>query len=71
MESILKREGFSQLAEAIGAMVLNIRYDGSEVTLVSAISLKHFTMDKNADRIWDDTMEHYLISREISFEVMT
>lgn len=71
VESILKSEGFPQLADVIGAMVLNIRYDGSEVTLVSAISLKSFTMDKNADRIWDETMEHYLTSREIAFEVMT
>lgn len=71
VENILKSEGFPQLADVIGAMILNIRYDGSEVTLVSAISLKSFTMDKNADRIWDETMEHYLSSREIAFEVMT
>ena len=60
-----------QLLDSIGAMVLNIRYDGSEVTLVTGIALKSFTLDKNADRIWDETMEKFLASREIGFETMT
>ena len=52
-------------------MAINIRYDGAEVTLVSAISLKSFTLDKNADRIWDETIEQYLSRKEIAFEAMT
>ena len=70
-EKILTAQGYSQLKENIGAMVLNIRYDGSEVTLVTGIALKSFTLDRNADRIWDETMEKYLASREIGFETMT
>ena len=68
---ILTAQGYPQLLESIGAMVLNIRYDGSEVTLVTGIALKSFTLDKNADRIWDETMEKFLASREIGFETMT
>ena len=70
-EKILTAVGYTQLKENIGAMVLNIRYDGSEVTLVTGIALKSFTLDRNADRIWDETMEKYLASREIGFETMT
>ena len=70
-EKILTAQGYPQLKENIGAMVLNIRYDGSEVTLVTGIALKSFTLDRNADRIWDETMEKYLASREIGFETMT
>ena len=71
MNKILADEGFSQLAESVGAMALNIRYDGSEVMLVTGISLKSFSLDKNADRIWDSMMERFLASREIGFETMT
>ena len=60
-----------QLTDVVGAMALNIRYDGSEVTLVTGISLKSFSLDKNADRIWDTMMERFLASREIGFETMT
>ena len=67
----LQDEGYPQLAESVGAMALNIRYDGSEVTLVTGISLKSFSLDKNADRIWDSMMERFLASREIGFEAMT
>lgn len=70
-DKILTAKGFSHLREHVGAMVLNIRYDGSEVTLVTGIALKSFTLDKNVDRIWDETMEKFLISREIGFETMT
>ncbi len=70
-EKILTAQGYPQLKENIGAMVLNIRYDGSEVTLVTGIALKSFTLDRNADRIWDETMENYLASREIGFETKT
>ena len=69
-EKILTAHGFPQLRESVGAMVLNIRYDGTEVTLVTGIALKSFTLDKNADRIWDETMEKFLLSREIGFETM-
>ena len=71
MKKILQDEGYPQLIESVGAMALNIRYDGSEVTLVTGISLKSFSLDKNADRIWDLMMERFLASREIGFETMT
>ena len=70
-EKILVDEGYPQLTDVVGAMALNIRYDGSEVTLVTGISLKSFSLDKNADRIWDTMMERFLASREIGFETMT
>ena len=50
------------------AMVLNIRYDGKEVTLVTGIALKSFTLDRNADRIWDEAMGRFLASCEIGYE---
>lgn len=71
MRKILVKEGYSQLIDNVGAMALNVRYDGTEVTLVTGISLKSFSLDKNADRIWDETMEKFLASREIGFEKMT
>ena len=71
MEKLLRDHGYPQLTEYINAMILNIRYDGAEVSLVTGISLKDFTLDKNADRIWDEAMERFLASCEIVFETMT
>ena len=68
MEQMLTAEGYPQLRDNIGAMVLNIRYDGKEVTLVTGIALKSFTLDRNADRIWDEAMGRFLASCEIGYE---
>ena len=69
-DQLLSGAGYSRLKDSIGAMVLNIRYDGTEVTLVTGIALKSFTLDKNADRIWDEAMAGFLASREIGFETL-
>ena len=71
MEQLLADEGYPRLMDNIGAMVLNIRYDGSEVTLVTGIALKSFTLDRNAERIWDEAMGRFLASCEIGFETAT
>ena len=71
MERLLTDAGYPQLIKSTGAMVLNIRYDGSEVTLVTGIALKDFTLDRNADRIWDEAMQKFLSSREIGYETLT
>ena len=71
MEQLLADEGYPRLMDNIGAMVLNIRYDGSEVTLVTGIALKSFTLDRSAERIWDEAMGRFLASCEIGFETAT
>ena len=71
MKKLLDESGYGKLMDNVKAMLLNIRYDGSEVTLVTGISLGSFTLDKNADRIWDEAMESFLTSREIGYETMT
>ena len=71
MEQMLDAEGFPGLKDSIGAMVLNIRYDGSEVTLVTGIALSSFTLDRNADRIWDESMGRFLSSCDIKYETLT
>ena len=71
MEQMLDAEGYPGLKDSIGAMVLNIRYDGSEVTLVTGIALSSFTLDRNADRIWDESMGRFLSSCDIKYETLT
>lgn len=68
MEKLLADSGLAGLADNIGAMVLNIRYDGSLVMLVTGISLKNFTLDQNASSLWDDYVQKFLASHKIAFE---
>ena len=68
MEKMLRKGGEDELLSSVGAFVLTIRYKDGEVSLLSGISMKSFTMNKNADRLWDKTVRLFLESKEIAFE---
>ena len=52
----------------IKAFVLNIKYDGSTLTCVTATAFHSFLPDKTPDRLWDNFITHFLTEREILFE---
>lgn len=66
--SILKRGDTSVTAPQVKAFVLNIRYDGTVLTLVTGTSYNTFLMDKTPDALWDQTIRQFLVKREIAFE---
>ena len=49
--------------------MLTIRYKNGEASLLTGISMKSFTMNKNADRLWDKTIRRFLEANEIAFEL--
>lgn len=69
MEKLLTNAGLSEMIDSVGAMVLNIRYDGAKVTVVTGISLKTFTLDKNAALLWDDFVQRFFAAQKIAFEI--
>ncbi len=50
------------------AFVLNIKYDGSMLTCITATAFHTFLPDKTPDRLWDDYMTRFLSEKEILFE---
>ena len=69
MQAMLEKEGDNELISCVGAFVLTIRYKDGQVSLLSGISMKSFTMNKNADRLWDKTIRRFLEANEIAFEL--
>lgn len=53
---------------ALKAFVLNIKYDGSHVTCITATALNTFLMDKSADTVWDKAVNTFLTKLNIPFE---
>lgn len=68
MASILKKGDTSVTPLQIKAFVLNIRYDGTALTLVTGTSYHTFLMDKTPDALWDQSVRQFLSNREIAFE---
>ena len=73
----LKPEIISQILEKgdsavsvsdIKAFVLNIKYDGSVLTCITATAFHSFLPDKTPDRQWDEYVTRFLSSKAIDFE---
>lgn len=66
--SILKRGDTGVSPDQVKGFVLNIRYDGNSLTLVTGTSYHTFLMDKTPDALWDQAVRQFLSKRGISFE---
>ena len=48
--------------------MLNIRYDGTGLTLVTGTSYNTFLMDKTPDALWDRAVRQFLTKRQLDYE---
>ncbi len=65
---ILTEGGAGVTLSDIKAFVLNIKYDGSMLTCITATAFFTFLPDKTPDRLWDDYMARFLSEHQFSFE---
>ncbi|MCM1046909.1 MAG: DUF5721 family protein [Clostridiales bacterium] len=66
--SILKNGDTSVTIQQIRALALNIKYDGTDLTLITGMSFHTFVMDKSVDALWDNAIRQFLVKRDISYE---
>ena len=59
-EKVLNSQGTS--------LLLNIRYDGSTVTLITGTSCQTFQLTKEPEQLWDKTIRSFLAKKEIAYE---
>ena len=53
----------------ISALVINIKYDGSALTITTGTSLKIFSLDKSVEKAWDTMVAKFLTSLDIPYDV--
>ncbi len=66
--SILQKEECAVTPEQVKAFVLNIKYDGAGLTLVTGTAFHTFLMDKTPDTLWDQAVKRFLEKRQIDYE---
>lgn len=66
--SILKKGDCAVTFEQVKAFVLNIKYDGTDLTLVTGTAFHTFLMDKTPDILWDQAIRQFLSKKEIAYE---
>lgn len=68
VHTILEKADALTYEEQIKAFVLNIKYDGLSLTLITGTALCCFLPDKTPDLLWDSALKRFLTRYEISFE---
>ena len=68
-ESLLNDHESAVSLNDLKAFVLNIKYDGSELTCITATAFHTFIPDKTPDQIWDEYMIKFFDQNQISYEL--
>jgi len=55
-------------ADQVKAFVLNVKYDGTALTLITGTALHTFLMDKTPDALWDHAVRQFLTKRQLDYE---
>lgn len=67
---LLATGGCSLPPEQIKALVLTIKYDGTQAVLTTGSSYHTFVMSKEPDVIWDKALQQFLNKQEIAYELL-
>ena len=68
VEAVLKQGDSSLSLADIKAFVLNLRYDGSNLTCITGTAFHSFVLDKTPDQLWDEYISGFLTQNGIVFE---
>lgn len=68
MATIFTKENLSPEKVLVQNMILNIRFEQGEMSMTTAIDYSGFTLEKQAEQLWDQTIRTFLIANKISFE---
>lgn len=63
--SLLEKGDTAVTADQVKAFVLNIKYDGSALTLITGTAFHTFLMDRTPDALWDTAVRQFLAKHQI------
>lgn len=66
--SILRGKEAAVAPQQVKAFVLNIKYDGTDLTIVTGTAFHTFLMDKTPDVLWDQAVRQFLAKKDIIYE---
>lgn len=67
LHQLLAKEQLTKDSAMIQNLVCNIKYEQGKITLTSAVDYSGFTLDKQAEHLWDRTLMKFLTRKQISY----
>ena len=68
MTAMFDKAGISATESLVQNLILNIRFEQGEMSITTAVDYSGFTLDKQAEQLWDTTTRKFLDKKEISYE---
>lgn len=66
--AMLEKAGLSFEQSLVQNLILNIRFEQGEIHVTTGVDYREFTLDKQAEQLWDTTTRKFLDKKEISYE---
>lgn len=66
-DQVLGKEKLTRDSAMVRHFVLNIRFEQGEMTLTTAVDYSSFTMDKQAEQLWDQALMKFLSGKQINY----
>lgn len=70
VSKLLAASGCALPIEQVKALVLTIKYDGTQAILTTGSAYHTFVMNKEPDIIWDKAIQQFLSRHEIGYELL-
>lgn len=64
---LLNKEQLTKESSFVQHFVINIRFEQGEISLTTAVDYSSFTLDKQAEHLWDQTMMKFLSGKQIAY----
>lgn len=68
-DQVLFKEHMTRDSAFVRHFVLNIRFEQGEMTLTTAVDYSAFTMDKQAEHLWDQALMKFLSGKQINYTI--
>lgn len=68
MNSMFEKAGITLENSLVQNLILNIRFEQGEMSITTGVDYSEFTLDKQAEQLWDTTTRKFLDKKEIAYE---
>jgi len=67
----IPKENLQKNIPGLAAAFLNMEYENDEVRFITAVSQKEFSLSKEANMLWDEFIQNFFLTNEITVEEIT
>lgn len=68
MNAMFDKAGILASDSLVQNLILNIRFEQGEMSIITGVDYSGFTLDKSAEQLWDTTTIKFLDKKEIAYE---